>query len=84
MIRPVNLQSDPAIGGMVRVVGLVNRCDLNGKRGIVASFNEERGCFCVKLAGGEETANAKAENLHEEGGKTSAAASLTSSAARPN
>ena len=68
-IKPVNLQAAPQLGSRVMIVSLVNRRDLNGRRGIVHSFNCDTMRFevrvCRDLDGEETILSLRPENLRE-------------------
>jgi hypothetical protein len=62
--KPVNLQSAPELGSRVTLVSLV-RSDLNGRQGVVDSFDSEKKRFKVKVDGEEKSLALKPNNLRE-------------------
>ena len=55
-------RAELVVGGVVRAVGLTNRADLNGQRGVIISHDTSTGRYGVSFDGGA-SALLKAENL---------------------
>ena len=64
-LKPHNLQPAPTPGSNATLISLASRSELNGRRGIVQSFDADSMRFRVKVEGEEKHISVKADNLHE-------------------
>jgi len=64
-LKPANLQAAPAVGSKVILVSLVSRSDLNGRTGIVQTFNCATARFEVKVDGEDTILSLKPLNVRE-------------------